>query len=566
MRAHKLLTSAGNIRAGAFGALTTPSTLLQTVYGQPLHMMRELLSLLPTDSLAAAAVRYPQIWDQDKVMERTGRSASDYLNLQGRSVFVTLRDPSRFPAPLANDKSVSVDTWGGRRRVTPAEYADSLVRMRCDVAVSLCDEVGPGAGNNRTRAGVDRSLRWLNECAEALLARVTGKSASEASDDSAGPVEPAAKAARRGAAASVHSPVAGAAPAVVAPLPPSQLPRLLAFIPVLSDPGARAKAVNEVVARVEAINTRAARVFAENAQATANSGSGSSEQPPLVVGYVLGCLGLGESPADRLAAVRDVTSRLPPQGLRLLPGVGSPLEALDLIEAGVDLFDSDYSMLLTQFGHAAAFRYDPEAAEPPAAAAAPQGSDGVGTSAGAPAAPVSGPAEPRPYAFQRNRSGSRDFDDPAAAAHRFAQALGAPAPATAGSTDGSGSPSLGDGTKLTLRDKRYARDTRPLVPECACFACAGAPPSAFEGYPSGRAAGNEPSSRPVAHGGHSRAYVHHLLNAHEMLGDVLLSAHNTAHHAGFMAAARRAALGGTEAFSAYRRWFVAANGLQPGGL
>jgi hypothetical protein len=44
-------------------------------------------------------------------------------------------------------------------------------------------------------------------------------------------------------------------------------------------------------------------------------------------------------------------------------------------------------------------------------------------------------------------------------------------------------------------------DKGPLLPGCGCFACRR----------------------------HSRAYVHHMLNTHEMLADVLLEAHNTSH-------------------------------------
>lgn len=52
-----------------------------------------------------------------------------------------------------------------------------------------------------------------------------------------------------------------------------------------------------------------------------------------------------------------------------------------------------------------------------------------------------------------------------------------------------------DPHKLNLRDKRYQLDKSPLVPGCECYAC--------------------------KH--HTRAYVHHLLNTHEMLGAVLLT-------------------------------------------
>jgi queuine tRNA-ribosyltransferase subunit QTRTD1 len=49
-----------------------------------------------------------------------------------------------------------------------------------------------------------------------------------------------------------------------------------------------------------------------------------------------------------------------------------------------------------------------------------------------------------------------------------------------------------DASKLNLRALAYRRDKRPLLPGCACFAC----------------------------GSHSRAYVHHLLQAHEMTAQV----------------------------------------------
>jgi queuine tRNA-ribosyltransferase len=52
--------------------------------------------------------------------------------------------------------------------------------------------------------------------------------------------------------------------------------------------------------------------------------------------------------------------------------------------------------------------------------------------------------------------------------------------------------------RLNLRNARYARDPRPLDERCACPACAS----------------------------HSRAYIRHLVNQHEILGLRLLSLHN----------------------------------------
>jgi hypothetical protein len=56
---------------------------------------------------------------------------------------------------------------------------------------------------------------------------------------------------------------------------------------------------------------------------------------------------------------------------------------------------------------------------------------------------------------------------------------------------------------IDLKDKRYARDSRPLVPGCSCLACSG---DQF-----------------------SRAYIHHLVCAKELLAEILLFGHNLHH-------------------------------------
>lgn len=70
---------------------------------------------------------------------------------------------------------------------------------------------------------------------------------------------------------------------------------------------------------------------------------------------------------------------------------------------------------------------------------------------------------------------------------------------------------------LNLRDNDMRRDTRPLVAGCGCHCC--------------------------AH--HHRAYVHHLLIAREMSGQVLLQLHNTHHLLDFAAAIRQSLRDGT---------------------
>lgn len=63
--------------------------------------------------------------------------------------------------------------------------------------------------------------------------------------------------------------------------------------------------------------------------------------------------------------------------------------------------------------------------------------------------------------------------------------------------------SLNDNGCMDMSDKAYARDPKPLVPGCQCLACAD---DKF-----------------------SRAYVHHLICAKELLADVLLFGHNLHH-------------------------------------
>jgi queuine tRNA-ribosyltransferase len=65
---------------------------------------------------------------------------------------------------------------------------------------------------------------------------------------------------------------------------------------------------------------------------------------------------------------------------------------------------------------------------------------------------------------------------------------------------------------VNLRNARHADDPSPLDPECGCPACTG----------------------------YSRAYLHHLSRAGEILGAMLLTAHNLQYYADLMAAIRQA--------------------------
>eukprot|EP00878_Enallax_costatus_P029166 GHUV01031601.1.p1 GENE.GHUV01031601.1~~GHUV01031601.1.p1 ORF type:complete len:188 (+),score=51.36 GHUV01031601.1:1481-2044(+) len=82
-----------------------------------------------------------------------------------------------------------------------------------------------------------------------------------------------------------------------------------------------------------------------------------------------------------------------------------------------------------------------------------------------------------------------------------------------------------DDTKINMWATQYRMGKGPLVQGCSCFTCRN----------------------------HSRAYIHHLLQTHEMLAGVLLEMHNTHWWLQFFAAIREAIQQGR--LQKYIQWF-----------
>ena len=80
------------------------------------------------------------------------------------------------------------------------------------------------------------------------------------------------------------------------------------------------------------------------------------------------------------------------------------------------------------------------------------------------------------------------------------------------------------GGVINIRNARHAEDNRPLDPDCTCPACRN----------------------------HSRAYLHHLFKANEMLGPMLLTWHNIQYYQDLMAELRAGILAGDLAGTAAR--------------
>jgi queuine tRNA-ribosyltransferase accessory subunit len=496
----------GLARAGHWGALPTPAILLSTSLGQPSHLLRDTLALLPRETTAAMTIRLGQIWDLQQAISETALDAD-------RSTVMLLRDPGIKHGTLqASDAGVTFETLAGRRKVTPAEYVEVVKRSHPLVAVSFHDECGLSVGSKRSRATVSRSLQWLEQ---GLRAAATSR--RDAAD--------------------------------------GRSTSILAYVPLVTDDAQRQAAVAGVIAAVSAASSlsslpsgaggpapvdTAAAIAPAAAAASHPHPSAANDAPPLVCGFVLGGVGLDESASLRSRVLAASLPALPPGGVRVISGLARPIDILRAVAQGIDVFDSDLASALTAHRCAAAFAYvlgsAPTLADR-AGAAATQPSVKSGPGVLSTAIPVWADAE----------------SDPPAARAPGPQAAAKPAWLDL------------DSTALdVLAQPSFASDARPLVPGCSCFACAGVPPPAAAAAhvpPAGRAAGNEPhaAARPVTCGGHRRAYIHHLLQTREMLGSVLLHAHNVYHVGEWIRHVRAAVVEGR--LDAYITWFCAANGV-----
>jgi len=83
-----------------------------------------------------------------------------------------------------------------------------------------------------------------------------------------------------------------------------------------------------------------------------------------------------------------------------------------------------------------------------------------------------------------------------------------------------------DEVMISLREQQYITDPSPLVSGCQCFAC--------------------------TH--HSKAYIYHLLNTHEMLGVTLLQIHNMHHYTLFFEQIQNSIKDGY--FEEYKKGFI----------
>ena len=226
---------------------------------------------------------------------------------------------------------------------------------------------------------------------------------------------------------------------------------------------------------------------------------------PRLAGFAIGSLGAGETPGEhRRSLLRASIEPTPWDKPRYVAGLGAPLDVLDAVELGVDLVEASFCHRCTTQGYALTFPV-----KPPAGTKGSKkrkrgdGKDGDGDGEGIVdeervVGDVEGVAE-----VGEGRGEDGEEED---ANRRLLTG--------------------GDAFKSNMWALAYRADKRPLLPGCECYTC--------ERY--------------------MRAYVHHLLQCHEMTAAVLLDIHNYFHFNKFMEAAREAIGAGTFAeFAAFHR-------------
>ena len=140
---------------------------------------------------------------------------------------------------------------------------------------------------------------------------------------------------------------------------------------------------------------------------------------PRVHGVYVSGLGTGDSVSQRQEILREVVARVPRDKLRMVSGISNPLEILEAVRCGVDVFDTAFVDLATRAGLALCFPTD-----------------------------AAGGADLRAPGDSSNLASHTDID----AAYAF---------------DHAGF----DGMKINLWSDAYKLDRSPLVDDCLCASC-----------------------------------------------------------------------------------------------
>lgn len=164
--------TSGSARCGQLLEVPTPSFTLLTSRGLPLHMRPEMVSasldegkLLAELPIGDLILRRDLVADSPKAAE--GCSGL-WPYLGGHIKYLSFRNALQNPSVHGGDAVVSVETFGGRRKVPVKVLLDLQNVMKCDIVALPGEEVGLEDGaHRRLHRAVTRSDEWLEEVLKA---------------------------------------------------------------------------------------------------------------------------------------------------------------------------------------------------------------------------------------------------------------------------------------------------------------------------------------------------------------------------------------------------------------
>ncbi|GFR45626.1 hypothetical protein Agub_g7033 [Astrephomene gubernaculifera] len=433
-----------------------------------------------------------------------------------------------FGARPCTDKEIHVSIHSGGHMVGPERYMETVAALQPDMYVTLCDEVPADSKPKRVSTSVRRTTAWLDTCLQ-LHARYQQPQPQQGQEQQ----QPLQRGQQRGQLKAAQR----------------QKQRQQQLERERERQQQQGQQQQPQQPQEEATEAAATAALQQQQQASANGAAdGVAEdgvgEGPLSGSLVFAALGGGALPAERQRAAAAVAGKEGVAGYALC-GLGtgeSPSARPALIAASLAGLEASSS---SPTAPVAASTSPASSSSLQLLSSLPVFAAGVGGSpeevlqavaAGvdlldcsfvaqvtAAGYALTFPLRPPPD-WQPQTSADASAVEAAAAVESSSGPLtltSAAQPATtASSPDGS------DETKINLWSTSYRLDTAPLLPGCGCSACRQ----------------------------HTRAYLHHLLQAHEMLADVLLEAHNTSHMQAFVQAIREAIAEGQ--LQRYQQWFA----------
>jgi queuine/archaeosine tRNA-ribosyltransferase len=398
----------------------------------------------------------------------------------------------------------------------------------------------PAGVDARVARAVERTAWWVDRCLEDLgdLQRAAAEEADLAA------AEAAAEAAADGAAAAPKTTTAEGLRAIARSEQDYAIPEPFEeargrLVGGGGDGGGGGKGADPAATTATTTTRLPLQYFApvvgcdSPAARVVSSREAARRDAPLIAGYALCGFGAGEPASSRPVLLRAALSALPAEKPKLVSGLDAgPLEVLDAVAAGVDIFDCSWPTLSTAAGYALSFPVTPEEE---AAGVFDDDGEEEENRAGPAAAAVDAPWAAAAAAAAAAAQG------PVASAE--ALAASAAAEAAGGPTRGRRLP---DGARINLWAPGFRLDRRPLAPGCGCFACSGG------GGGGGVDGASPPATTTTKFPPPSRAYVHHLLAVDEMVAEVLLDLHNAHRWLRFFSEVRKAVARGQ--LSEYRAW------------